>query len=238
MAGRYLGKADTDGLAPQQPIYRNGGRARNDLLRFSRLHQNELQSIATGRFGHDLHLLYLDVDQGIRLHQAAVKRQILSEPGDLALHVAETALHLFVALAIDTARHIGRRELFPLSAVFRFQPGDARTRRQRAAYGIHHSKARIVSAEFECGIDHAHGEHYHQHPVDCPAPGCMRTDDEFAKQVRHEKWFLPTSSEGTETLHELRPHALSSVPPVLQGTKLALAEGFSRSCDGDLVCGP
>ena len=80
-------------------------------------------------FRHDLHLLHLHVNERVRLHQTAVKRQVLVEARDLALHVADTALDLLVALPIDAARHVGGFQLASLLLIFRFELAHARARR-------------------------------------------------------------------------------------------------------------
>jgi hypothetical protein len=44
------------------------------LVRFAGLHQDELQlKLPGGGLRHDLHLLHLDVDERVRLHQAPIE---------------------------------------------------------------------------------------------------------------------------------------------------------------------
>jgi len=51
------------------------------------------------------------VNDRIRLHQAAVKRQVLFQARNLTLHIAEIPINLLVALLIDAPRDFGGLQL-------------------------------------------------------------------------------------------------------------------------------
>ena len=136
-----------------------------------------------------MHLLYLDVNQRFRLHQAAIERQVLGEPGYLVLHVAQTSFNLLVAFAVDAPRHLGPLELLSLAVNLLFQVANARARRLRAAHRIDHAVTRLVAAEFEDAIKNG------------VAPGRVRSHEKFAEQVRHQPVAYVLRPTGADTRH-------------------------------------
>jgi hypothetical protein len=74
---------------------------------------------------------------------------------DLALHVAEAALHVRIPLVIDAARHLVRLQLHVQFFILGLQRPDARIRRQGAAHRIHDAKTGIVAADFERRVQDA-----------------------------------------------------------------------------------
>ena len=185
---RHLGKTQGARLAAQQAVDRQRHAAGDRPVRFTGLHQHEFQpKLARRRAGHDLHGLHFDMHQGIRLHQAAIERQVLSEAGDLALHVPEAPLHLLVPFTIDPARHIGGLQFLALTAVLRLQIANARSGREGAAHRIHQSKARIVAAQFEHGIEHEENGQGCQREQHGAALRRVRSNHQLAEQIHHEQ---------------------------------------------------
>src|SRR3984957_14831228 len=122
-------KSQARGLLLQQSVDGDRGAARHGAVRLSSLHQHEFQAVlARGALGHNLHLLYLHVNDRVRLPQSAVERQVLVQPRDLALHIAQSSVDLLVALTIDAPPHFRRFELAALLFILRFELADTRAR--------------------------------------------------------------------------------------------------------------
>src|SRR5271165_4457747 len=117
----------TQRLALQESVNRDCCVAGDFFVRLSSLHQHELEVVLTRDcVRDDLHLLHFDMNQRLRLDQTTVKRQILIQARDLALHVAETSFDLSIALTVDPPRRLSGLQLTALSSVLRFERANAR----------------------------------------------------------------------------------------------------------------
>src|SRR6266403_5597559 len=200
---RYLAETQARRLAPLQPIDGDHGAAAHHTVRLSGLHQHEFQAeLARNGLRDYLHLLHFHVDHRLRLHQTAVKCQVLFQPCNLTLHVAQVPVDLLVALLIDAARDFGGLQLGAQPLIFRLEIADAGARRECAAHRIDHAKARIVSAEFERRVQHPQGQQHSEAQQHRTTPGHIPPDDQFTERIHHNS---APCSQGKETLHSRRP---------------------------------
>src|SRR5580658_3035009 len=202
----YFRKAQHAGFALQQPVEGDHGAAGHLLVRLSGLHEHELEvELTRGSLRYDLHLLHLHVNERVRLHQTAVKRQILVQARNLTLHVAETALDLLIALAIDPPRHFGGFQLAALLLVLRLEAADARARDERSTHRIDHAKSGVVSAELERRVQKGGRKQHRQTQQHRAKLRRMRSDDQLAEIIRHPKACLSTGVKEQPTLYEAAP---------------------------------